>query len=131
MLSMAAGNLVVEYRVPKAERAPPTLLSDTGLERSLAQDMAATLTACAFGIDDYVFVAPSGRGLGLFARSPLRPDQVAAVLGGIKIQKPEATDLVGEARRLRFLFHGAGSANLGGASLLINEAKVPADAVAQ
>ena len=55
---------------------------------------------------------------------------VAAVLGGIKIQKPEATDLVGEARRLRFLFHGAGSANLGGASLLINEAKVPADAVA-
>jgi hypothetical protein len=30
-----------------------------------------------------------------------------------------------QARGLRYLFHGAGSANLGSASLLINEAKVP------
>ena len=35
-----------------------------------------------------------------------------------------------EARGLRFLFHGAGSANLGAASLLVNEAKVPATQVA-
>ena len=35
-----------------------------------------------------------------------------------------------EARGLRFLFHGAGSANLGAASLLLNEAKVPAAQVA-
>ena len=55
---------------------------------------------------------------------------VAAVLGGIKIQQPAVTDLVGEARKLRFLFHGAGSANLGAASLLVNEAGVPATSVA-
>jgi len=50
---------------------------------------------------------------------------VAALLGGIKIQKPQATDLVGEVRKMRVLFHGAGSANLGGASLLVGEAGVP------
>jgi len=55
---------------------------------------------------------------------------VAAVLGGIKIQKPDCTELVVEARGLRYLFHGAGSANLGSASLLINEAKVPQSQVA-
>ena len=55
---------------------------------------------------------------------------IAAVLGGIKIQKPDCADLPAAARELRFLFHGAGSANLGGASLLINEAKVPASQVA-
>eukprot|EP00320_Phaeocystis_rex_P013857 CAMPEP_0119066370 /NCGR_PEP_ID=MMETSP1178-20130426/8932_1 /TAXON_ID=33656 /ORGANISM="unid sp, Strain CCMP2000" /LENGTH=685 /DNA_ID=CAMNT_0007047965 /DNA_START=40 /DNA_END=2097 /DNA_ORIENTATION=+ len=55
---------------------------------------------------------------------------VAAVLGGIKIQRPQCSDLVAEARGLRFLFHGAGSANLGAASLLIHEAQVPAGQVA-
>jgi len=54
---------------------------------------------------------------------------VAGILGGLKIQKPECTTLVDEARKLTFLFHGAGSANLGGASLLINEANVPASQV--
>ena len=55
---------------------------------------------------------------------------VAAVLGGIKIQKPECKELVVEARGLRYLFHGAGSANLGAASLLVNEANVPQSQVA-
>ena len=36
-----------------------------------------------------------------------------------------------QARGLRYLFHGAGSANLGSASLLINEAKVPQSQVAR
>ena len=54
---------------------------------------------------------------------------VAALLGGIKIQKPSATDLVGEVRKMRVLFHGAGSANLGGASLLVGEAGVPQEQV--
>eukprot|EP00747_Dinoflagellata_sp_TGD_P219509 gnl/TRDRNA2_/TRDRNA2_91613_c1_seq1.p1 gnl/TRDRNA2_/TRDRNA2_91613_c1~~gnl/TRDRNA2_/TRDRNA2_91613_c1_seq1.p1 ORF type:complete len:456 (+),score=109.40 gnl/TRDRNA2_/TRDRNA2_91613_c1_seq1:56-1369(+) len=54
---------------------------------------------------------------------------VAAVLGGVKIQKPNASDLIGEARSMRFLFHGAGSANLGSATLLMNEAGVPATSV--
>ena len=47
----------------------------------------------------------------------------------MKIQQPECTDLVHELRSLRVLFHGAGSANLGSASLLIDEAKVPASQV--
>ena len=38
---------------------------------------------------------------------------IAGVLGGIKIQKPNATDLIAEMRSQKFLFHGAGSANLG------------------
>jgi malate dehydrogenase (oxaloacetate-decarboxylating)(NADP+) len=54
---------------------------------------------------------------------------VAAVLGAIKIMKPESTDLIGPLRNLKVLFHGAGSANLGAASLLIQEAKVPASQV--
>jgi malate dehydrogenase (oxaloacetate-decarboxylating)(NADP+) len=53
---------------------------------------------------------------------------IAAVLGAIKIQKPDS-NLLDEIRSLRVLFHGAGSANLGSASLLINEAGVPADQV--
>ncbi len=51
---------------------------------------------------------------------------VAAILGGVKIQHPSSTDLLGKARQLRILFHGAGSANLGGAQLLLQEAGVPA-----
>lgn len=50
---------------------------------------------------------------------------VAALLGGIKIQKPQCTNLIQELSSCRFLFHGAGSANLGGAALLTNEAGVP------
>jgi len=50
---------------------------------------------------------------------------VAATLGGIKIQNPSCKSLVEEARQLRFLFHGAGSANLGSAMLLIKEGGVP------
>lgn len=54
---------------------------------------------------------------------------IAGVLGGIKIQNPSATDLISEMRSKKFLFHGAGSANLGGASLLIHEGGVSASQV--
>jgi len=55
---------------------------------------------------------------------------IAALLGAIKIQMPDCTNLVEELRKLRVLFHGAGSANLGGASLIINEGKMdPANVV--
>ena len=54
---------------------------------------------------------------------------VAAVLGGIKIQKPAVTDLIPEMQKMRFLFFGAGSANLGGASLIMQEGGVPASSV--
>jgi len=50
---------------------------------------------------------------------------VAAVLGAIKIQKPTVTDLISEARTMTYVFHGAGSANLGGALLLRDEGGVP------
>jgi len=46
---------------------------------------------------------------------------VAAVLGGIKLQKPECTTLLKELQGMKVLFHGAGSANLGGAQLLSAE----------
>lgn len=55
---------------------------------------------------------------------------IAALLGAIKIQQPDCTDLVGELRKMRVLFHGAGSANLGGASLIINEGKLDFSRVA-
>jgi malate dehydrogenase (oxaloacetate-decarboxylating)(NADP+) len=54
---------------------------------------------------------------------------VAALLGGIKIQKPACTSLVSETRSLRFLFHGAGSANIGSAMLLLEEAGVPKSSI--
>mmetsp|Transcript_57357 Transcript_57357/g.134262 ORF Transcript_57357/g.134262 Transcript_57357/m.134262 type:complete len:617 (+) Transcript_57357:60-1910(+) len=54
---------------------------------------------------------------------------VAAVLGGIKLNKPDCTNLLGELKGLRVLFHGAGSANLGSASLMLNEAGVPAASI--
>ena len=44
---------------------------------------------------------------------------------------PALTYTPQQARGLRYLFHGAGSANLGSASLLINEAKVPQSQVAR
>merc|ERR1719327_1298243 len=50
---------------------------------------------------------------------------VAGLLGAIKLRKPECTDLISELRKGVFLFHGAGSANIGTMSLLANEAGVP------
>jgi malate dehydrogenase (oxaloacetate-decarboxylating)(NADP+) len=54
---------------------------------------------------------------------------VAAVLGAIKLKDPKCTNLVEAMRKETILFHGAGSANLGGASLLVNEGKVPSKQV--
>jgi len=51
---------------------------------------------------------------------------VAGILGAIKLKHPREKDLIAALRRETFLFHGAGSANLGAASLLIKEGKVPA-----
>ena len=53
---------------------------------------------------------------------------VGAILGGIKVQNPKAN--VGhEIKNMNVLLHGSGSANLGAANLLINEAGVPASQV--
>merc|ERR1719395_419093 len=50
---------------------------------------------------------------------------VAGLLGAIKLKKPECTDLISELKNETFLFHGAGSANIGALLLLANEAGVP------
>jgi len=54
---------------------------------------------------------------------------IAALLGAIKMQKPTCKDLVSELRKMKVLFHGAGSANLGGASLIIDEGGMPREQV--
>ncbi|CAE7247026.1 ME1 [Symbiodinium sp. CCMP2592] len=54
---------------------------------------------------------------------------IAAVLGGIKLNRPQSTDLLTDLKGLRLLFHGAGSANLGSASLMLKEAGVPASSI--
>jgi malate dehydrogenase (oxaloacetate-decarboxylating)(NADP+) len=50
---------------------------------------------------------------------------VAGLLGAIKLKKPECTDLISELTKETFLFHGAGSANIGALLLLRDEAHVP------
>ena len=51
---------------------------------------------------------------------------VAALLGAMKIRsKGKAADLIAELTKCTFLFYGAGSANVGAAALLVNEAGVP------
>lgn len=54
---------------------------------------------------------------------------VAGILGGLRLRHPHATDLVGLLRSETFLFHGAGSANVGAASLLASTAGVPLSAI--
>jgi len=50
---------------------------------------------------------------------------VAALIGAVRLRMPELTDVMSELRKQRFLFHGAGSSNIGSLSLLRDEAKVP------
>merc|ERR1711939_796729 len=50
---------------------------------------------------------------------------VAGIMGAIKLKNPQETDLISALSRERFLFHGAGSANLGALSLLHKEGNVP------
>mmetsp|Transcript_87446 Transcript_87446/g.155094 ORF Transcript_87446/g.155094 Transcript_87446/m.155094 type:complete len:600 (+) Transcript_87446:76-1875(+) len=49
---------------------------------------------------------------------------VAALLGAIRLKKPDCKDLIAELKQETFLFHGAGSANIGALALLANEAGV-------
>ncbi|CAE8581950.1 unnamed protein product [Polarella glacialis] len=50
---------------------------------------------------------------------------VAALMGAIKLRNPTCSDLIAELKKETFLFHGAGSANLGTLSLLSKEVGVP------
>jgi len=49
---------------------------------------------------------------------------VAGLLGATRLRMPDAQDILGEVRKQKYLFHGAGSANIGALSLLANEASV-------
>ena len=53
----------------------PVCLDHLALEKEAARDTATHLTAAAFGLDAFSFVAPSDCGLGLFARVSLRRGQ--------------------------------------------------------
>ena len=55
--------------------ADPTLVSSGDIEKGEVARSAAMLTAEAYGLADWAFVAPSDCGLGLFARAPLRAGQ--------------------------------------------------------
>jgi len=50
---------------------------------------------------------------------------VAGIIGALKLRKPDCTELIAELKKEKFLFHGAGAANLGAMSLLHHEAGVP------
>jgi malate dehydrogenase (oxaloacetate-decarboxylating)(NADP+) len=50
---------------------------------------------------------------------------VAGILGAIKMKKPQCKDLLAELNNETFVFHGAGSANIGALQLLNHEAGVP------
>ena len=54
--------------ITHAAQASPTAISQRELSRAVAADTAAMLTASAFGISAWCFVAPSDCGLGLYAR---------------------------------------------------------------
>jgi len=54
---------------------------------------------------------------------------VAGILGAIKIKYPQQEDLISLLSKETILLHGAGSANLGAASLLQIEGKVPSSQI--
>jgi len=54
---------------------------------------------------------------------------VAGLLGGIKIRTGKDDNLLDELRKGTYLFHGAGSAGVGAAALLVNEAGVPRSSI--
>ena len=54
--------------IAHAPHASPTAISQSELSRAAAADTAAMLTASAFGVSTWGFVAPSDCGLGLYAR---------------------------------------------------------------
>lgn len=54
---------------------------------------------------------------------------VAALLGAMRLREPSCKDLKSRLQQERFLFHGAGSANIGVMRLLRDEAGVPASSI--
>ena len=71
---------------PPPPPAPPTLVPPEAIERQMARDTAALLTAAAHGpLNAWSFVAPSDFGLGLWARAPLRRGQALGLYSGPRL----------------------------------------------
>ena len=66
-------------------RTEPAHVGQLALEQAAARDTAAHLTAAAFGLDAFSFVAPCDCGLGLFARVPLRAGQFISEYDGPRL----------------------------------------------
>ncbi len=54
---------------------------------------------------------------------------LAGILGGLRLRNPDSTGLLSQLQKEKYLFHGAGAANLGAANLLVKEAGVDKDQV--
>ena len=65
--------------------ADPSLIRTVDLSRQDAERTAAMLTASAYGLSDWAFVAPTDCGLGLFARSPLQAGQFVVEYAGPRV----------------------------------------------
>jgi hypothetical protein len=75
----------------------PLLLRDADMETELGVRTAALLTHAAFGpLNDWTFTAPSDAGLGVFARSPLRPGQALGEYGGPRLPLDMLTEGKGD-----------------------------------
>jgi len=69
--------------------AEPARVAEGAIEAEMARGSAAMLTAAAFGLDDWCFVAPSDCGLGLFARSALAKGQQICEYDGPRLPLQE------------------------------------------
>ena len=73
-------------QLPVSEHTtPPARLSQHAIEAEAAREIAATLTAAAYGVADWAFVAACGVGLGLFARADIVRGQVVAEYAGPRL----------------------------------------------
>ena len=71
---------------PNDERPEPTLIVEADLARHSAEQVAAMLTATAFGpLSTFAFVAPCDVGLGLFARVALKSGQFVSEYSGPRL----------------------------------------------
>jgi hypothetical protein len=61
--------------LPTPPHPPPTRMHDSEVSLGMSRDIACMLTASAYALDDWCFVAPSDCGLGLFARCELLKGQ--------------------------------------------------------
>ena len=87
-----------------ATDAPVRVCRNT-LEQQAARDSAAQLTATAFGLDAFSFVAPCDCGLGLFARVPLRAGQFISEYDGPRL--PQRLQVRG-----RYVLHVPGTSTV-------------------